>query len=276
MTAHETLSADKTTVPYTVYGTSEAKASVIILPAMGVRASFYRQFALSLMDWDLAAYMMEYRGLGESRLRAGWGTDFGYREHQQDVAAMIARAKRDYPDQPVYLAGHSFGGHLSMMTAGLEPDSFEGIIMLASGTPWYKAFEGKFSKQLKRFGWFVPLILMTVGHFPGHKFGFAGRESRSQMRDWLQMSTRNRMKYIGVRDDLEDIIAAYEGRVLSMAFQRDHMAPIKAINFLIEKMPNAEIELLELSDEDIGGEATHFGWAKTPDIISQRISEWVG
>lgn len=272
----EIPSIDGTQVPYTVYGLSEVKASVIILPAMGVRASFYRTFAHSLMDFDMAACVMEYRGLGDSRLRAGWKIDFGYKEHQEDVAALILRVKQEYPDQPLYIAGHSFGGHLGMMTAGLEPTSFDGIIMLASGSPWHKAFEGKAAKHLKRFGWFVPVVMAIYGHFPGHKFGFAGREARSQMRDWLQMSTRNRFKIIGVRDDLEECIADYKGRVLCMSFARDIMAPLKASQLMLDKMPKASIHLQIVGDEEINGEATHFGWAKTPHYISQRISEWVG
>ena len=273
--AEEILSADGTKVPYTVYGLNDSKASVIILPAMGVRASFYRTFAHSLIDFDLTSCVMEYRGLGDSSLRAGWRTDFGYRQHQEDVAALIIKMKQEYPDRPIYIAGHSFGGHLGMMTAGLEPTSFDGIIMLASGTPWHEAFEGKAAKHLKRFGWFVPVIMALYGHFPGHKFGFAGRESRSQMRDWLQMSTRNRFKIIGVRDDLEACIAGYEGRVLCMSFARDIMAPLKASQLMLAKMPKASIDLQIVGDEDINGEATHFGWAKTPQVVAQYVSEWV-
>lgn len=272
----EIPSIDGTQVPYTVYGLSEVKASVIILPAMGVRASFYRTFAHSLMDFDMAACVMEYRGLGDSRLRAGWKTDFGYKEHQEDVAALILRVKAEYPDQPVYIAGHSFGGHLGMMTAGLEPTSFDGIIMLASGTPWHEAFEGKAAKHLKRFGWFVPVVMALYGHFPGHKFGFAGREARSHMRDWLQLSTRNCFNIIGVRDDLEECIADYKGRVLCLSFARDIMAPLKASELILGKMPKASVDLQIVGDAEINGEATHFGWAKTPQCISQRISEWVG
>ena len=271
----EINSADGTKVPYTVYTSSDAKASMIILPAMGVRASFYRAMAGSLMDFDLTSYVMEYRGLGDSSLRAGWRTDFGYKQHQEDVAALIARIKQDYPDRPLYIAGHSFGGHLAMMTAGLDPTSFDGIIMLASGTPWHEAFEGKAGKHLKRFGWFVPAIMALYGHFPGSKFGFAGRESRSHMRDWLQMSTKNRFKIIGLGDDLEEKISQYKGRVLCMAFTRDNMAPIKAIKLMLGKIPKASVEIKELTDTDIEGEATHFGWAKTPHRISQRISEWI-
>ncbi len=271
----EIISADGTKVPFTIYASSDVKACIIILPAMGVRASFYRTMASSLMNMGIAVYVMEYRGLGDSPLRAGWGTDYGYKQHQEDVTALIAKAKQDYPDSLIYIAGHSFGGHLAIMTAGLDPTSFDGIVMLASGTPWHEAFEGKAGKHLKRFGWFVPVIMALYGHFPGNKFGFAGRESRSHMRDWLQMSTRNRFKIIGLDNDLEEEIAQYTGRVLCMAFTRDNMAPMKAVKLMLDKIPKASIEIEELSDADIEGEATHFGWAKTPDKISQRISEWV-
>ena len=270
----EIISADGTKVPYTVYASSDAKASMIILPAMGVRASFYRTMAYSLMNLDIAAYAMEYRGLGDSSLRAGWGTDYGYKQHQQDVAALIAKVKQDYPDGPLYIAGHSLGGHFAVMTAGLEPASFDGIIMLASGTPWYKIYEGNTASKIKMLLRLMPLLLL-LGYFPGKKIGFAGREARSLMRDWQNLAQDNHFEVKGVTNTLEQKIAAYTGKVLCLCFKRDDLATHKASTILLEKMPRARVTYQMLSDEDIDGEATHFGWAKTPDKVSQRISEWV-
>ena len=274
--AQEIISADGTRIPYTVYGLREVKASVIILPAMGVRASFYRAFAHSLMDWDIAASVMEYRGLGDSRLRAGRRVDYGYKEHQQDVAALIKRMKDEYPDKPLYIAGHSFGGHLALMTAGLEPDSFDGIIMLASGTPWYKAFAGKAGRQIKIMGWLAPALMAILGYFPGQKLGFAGREARSQMQDWLQLAKHNRLLIKGVRHDLEQQVAGYKGRVLCLSFERDNFAPLRASELLLAKIPEADVDMKSLGDEDINGEATHFGWAKKPQRVTRLISDWLG
>lgn len=271
----ETLSADGTKVPFTVYGLSEVKACVIILPAMGVRASFYKHFGHSLMDFDVAAYVMEYRGLGDSSLRAGWRTDYGYKQHQEDVAALIVKVKQEYPDRPLYIAGHSMGGHFAVMTAGLAPTSFDGIIMLASGTPWYKVYEGNTASKIKMLLRLMPLLLL-LGYFPGKKLGFAGREARSLMRDWQKLAQDNHFKVKGVTDTLEQKIAAYSGKILCLCFERDDLATPKASTTLLEKVPQAEVTYYMLSDEDISGESTHFGWAKTPHRVSQRISEWVG
>lgn len=271
----EILSADGTKVPYTVYGSSEAKANVILLPAMGVRASFYRTLANSLMDFDLTSYVMEYRGLGDSSLRAGWRTDFGYKQHQEDVAALIARVKQDCPGRPIYIAGHSMGGHFAVMTAGLDPDSFDGIIMLASGTPWYKIYEGNTASKIKMLLRLMPLLLL-LGYFPGKKIGFAGREARSLMRDWQNLAQDNHFKVKGITNTLEQKIAAYSGEVLCLCFERDDLATRKASTTLLDKMPQAQVTHHILSDEDINGEATHFGWAKTPHRVSQCIREWVG
>ena len=270
----EVLSADGTKVPYTVYGLSEVKACIIVLPAMGVRASFYRTFAHSLMDFDLAAIVMEYRGLGESSLRAGWGTDYGYKEHQEDVVALIAKVKSEYPDKPVYIAGHSLGGHFAVMTAGLGPESFDGIIMLASGTPWYKAYEGGAENKVKMLLWLIPLLLL-LGYFPGKMIGFAGREARSLIRDWQNLVQDNRFKVKGVTNSLEQKIATYTGEVLCLCFDRDDLAPRKSSALMLEKMPQAQVAYHMLCDEDINGEATHFGWAKEPHVISKHISEWL-
>ena len=275
MIAQSIFSKDGTLVPHTSSVADEVKAIIIILPAMGVRASFYSKFQDALCACGHAAYTMEYRGLGMSELRAGWTTDFGYKEYQEDVAATIAMARQTFPDRPLYIAGHSLGGHFAMLTAGLEPESFDGIIMLASGTPWHGAFEGKAGKRLKMFGRYIPVFMNLIGYYPGHRLGFAGREFRSMMRDWLQLARHNRFKIKGVSDAIELSIAEYKGRVLCLSFERDTFAPLKASKLMLSKMPEADCELRILTDDDIEGEATHFGWAKRPHVVSRLISDWM-
>ena len=121
----------------------------------------------------------------------------------------------------------------------------------------------------------MPLLLL-LGYFPGNKIGFAGREARSLMRDWQNLAQDNHFKVKGITNTLEQKIAAYSGEVLCLCFERDDLATRKASTILLEKMPQAHVTYHMLSDEDINGEATHFGWTKTPHRVSQRIGEWVG
>ena len=84
---------------------------VIINAATSVRCRHYSRFAdyLFANGFDVITY--DYRGIGESRpaslkkLDATW-SDWG----ALDFEAMLKRAEREFPGQPIDVVGHSFGG----------------------------------------------------------------------------------------------------------------------------------------------------------------------
>lgn len=84
---------------------------VIINAATSVRCRHYSRFAdyLFANGFDVITY--DYRGIGESRLgslrgfKASW-SDWGTR----DFEAILRRAQREFPGQPIDVVGHSFGG----------------------------------------------------------------------------------------------------------------------------------------------------------------------
>ena len=88
-----------------------ARPIVIINAATSVRCRHYARFAdyLHANGFDVITY--DYRGIGESRpasmkgLRASW-SDWG----TLDFEAMLKRAQREFPGQPIDVVAHSFGG----------------------------------------------------------------------------------------------------------------------------------------------------------------------
>lgn len=272
----QVISKDNYTVPViSSHPDGEANAIVLIIPAMGVRASFYRGFAKSLASEGILAIVMELRGHGESSQRAGWFTDYGYKEHVDDISAILAVIKVNHPEKLIHLVGHSLGGHFSVLMAGLKPESFESLIMVASGTPWHGAYLDKMAKKTKKLKWIVPLLLMMFGAFPGDKIGFAGREARTLIRDWLNLVNDNRFKIKGLPHDIESIVEGYEGRLLCLSFEDDDLAPLRASELMIAKMPKVRADYRLLSDSDINGKATHFGWARTPQVVAKIIKDWI-
>ena len=91
--------------------TTPSRAVVIINAATSVRCRHYSRFAdyLFANGFDVITY--DYRGIGESRpasmktLQASW-SDWG----ALDFEAMLKRARREFPGQPIDVVGHSFGG----------------------------------------------------------------------------------------------------------------------------------------------------------------------
>ena len=56
------------------------RATLLWLPALGVAAKHYLPFAEALAGHGVAVFVHEWRGHGSSSLRAGHGSDWGYRE----------------------------------------------------------------------------------------------------------------------------------------------------------------------------------------------------
>src|SRR5207253_2858361 len=84
---------------------------VIINAATSVRCRHYFRFADYLFGHGFDVIVYDYRGIGESRpaslrgFNASW-SDWG----ALDFEAILQRARREFPGQPIDVVGHSFGG----------------------------------------------------------------------------------------------------------------------------------------------------------------------
>ena len=90
----------------------DAKRPVVIInAATSVRCRHYSRFADYLCAHGFDVMTFDYRGIGESRpeslkgLKASW-SDWG----ALDFEAMLKRAQREFPGQPIDVVAHSFGG----------------------------------------------------------------------------------------------------------------------------------------------------------------------
>ncbi len=96
---------------------------VLVLPAMGTPARFYRRFARQLHDEGLTALTADLRGQGEATPRATGRAagGHGYRAIvEEDLPAVLAAIRAELgPEPPLYLLGHSLGGQLALVYASL-------------------------------------------------------------------------------------------------------------------------------------------------------------
>src|SRR3546814_15625529 len=85
----------------------------------------------------------------------------------------MAALRERWPQARCWLGGHSLGGQLSLLFASLHPTEFAGLLLVASGSPYWRRF---------RHGWLIglayvlsPLLAGWVGPLPGRRIG--GRKS---------------------------------------------------------------------------------------------------
>lgn len=170
---------------------SAPRAGVVLNPATGVPARFYRHFALSLAETqNLACLTYDYHGMGASlgghvRDCDATMTDWAL----VDQPAARAEMRRYFPDLPLWVIGHSLGAMLLPMQTGT--DEIARAIAVCSGYvhhsdhPWpYQA--------LARLFWFghAPVLTALLGYLPGRHIGFGADLPAGVYWEWRRWCTR--------------------------------------------------------------------------------------
>lgn len=238
-----------------------ARASVIVLPALGVTASYYEPFSAALAERGYSVAAVDHRGNGTSSVRVRRGVDFGYAALVEDTRIAIRSAK-----PPVFVFGHSLGGHVAALAAA-EGEPFAGLALVASGTPFHARFAPRVALWI-RFGVAaIPRIASLVGYYPGKLLGFGGTEARALMSEWAALARDGRFVLDGRERDLSGVTLP----LLAVSLDHDWMAPPSSVDHLVEQMPRAVLERVHVSDDSLD----HFRWARHPAPIVEIVDRWI-
>ena len=268
--------ADGYRVPLTWYPAPEARASVVLMAALGVGARFYQPLALALQQGGLNVALVEQRGHGDSALRPSRRCDFGFREAlEQDIPAVLDDVERRAPACPLYLMGHSLGGHYAAITAGRLPTRVAGVIIAACGSPWVGGFQGRTRRQLQLLCRLIPLTSRLFGYYPGDRLGFGGREARTLMTDWLALARTNVYQARGMNEDFDAAIGRYPGPLLSLRMADDPFAPEAAMAAVSDKFRRSAVTRVVLDAAALGDRADHFRWVRRPAAVVAAVLDWL-
>jgi len=204
-------------------------------------------------------------------VRAGRRVDFGYREIiEVDLPAVLEAVRREFPGRGIVLVGHSLSGQLACLHASRWPESFERLFLVATCSVYYKPW----GLGLWFFLHMARFLSTVLGHFPGGFVGFAGREARTLVRDWSRQGFHGAYDVSGTDFDYEASLASLTTPVHATHFSDDKLAPRKAVEHLLEKMP-AEMTVSDcVAPADLGAETLgHFEWIKSSEALVERLSE---
>jgi predicted alpha/beta hydrolase len=254
------------------------RARFLVLPAMGVRAAYYDPTGAALAEAGVLAAVAELRGQGSSNLRAGRGVDWGYHEAVvHDVDTLVRTARALHPAGPLFLLGHSLGGHLASLYLALRPDAAAGLVLVASGTTWHRNWPAP-----RRYALLVQmqlggLIARTLGYFPGRRLGFADRQARREMVDWAALGRHGRFRPRGPHLDYEAALARVRCPVWSYTFEGDTYTPRAAADHLVDKLSGAAVHRFHLGPADVPAACLHhFQWARTPAPVLAHVLGQIG
>lgn len=251
-----------------------ARRALLWLPAMGVPARHYLPLAQALAARGVAVAIHEWRGIGSSDRRAGRRMDWGYRDLlERDLAASAAALTDRMPGIPWAMGGHSLGGQLACLYAALHPQQVAGLVLVASGAPYWRAFPHPWSMRAAFH--LAPLLAQLRGHLPGRRLGFAGNEARGVIADWARTGRSGRYAARGMAQDLEAALAGLRAPVLTIRLHDDWLVPPASLDWLLGKLPASPVQQLDLAADALDGQrADHFGWMKAPAAVADAIAHW--
>lgn len=239
---------------------------LVWIPALGVPARTYETFAVELARRGVAVVVHEWRGFGSSAWRASRRCDWAYR----DLLAIDIPVTRETAAQAFgrvdILGGHSLGGQLATCSLALAPASVRGLWLVASGSPYWRAFPARNSWWLPGAYRLLRGLSNVFGALPGRRIGFGGTEARSVIRDWSATGLTGRYGAPGI-GDIEPALRGIAVPVRAVLPAHDWLAPRSSLEFLLDKTRATGRHIAVLDEAALGTRADHFAWMKMPAAV---------
>ncbi|MET8699694.1 alpha/beta fold hydrolase [Kitasatospora sp. NPDC004723] len=263
------------TLAATVTVPDRAPSAVAVLwPALGVRAAHYEAFCAELARAGFGVVCADLRGQGASGPRADRSARHGYHELATlDWPAVLGAARTRFGALPVYSVGHSLGGQVSLLHAAADPEAVAGVALVATGSVDHRGFPGLHGPRVLAATHLTAAVATAVGHWPGDRLGFAGRQSAVLMRDWARICRTGRFEPAGADRDYETLLAELTLPVLALSVAGDDLAPLPAVDRLCAKIPSARLDR-DHHAGDAGRRPDHFRWVRDSGAIADRIRAW--
>ncbi|MBO6503321.1 MAG: alpha/beta fold hydrolase [Kordiimonadaceae bacterium] len=249
-------------------------ATFIMLPALGIRGTFYRKLASGLASKGISTVIVEQRGHGESPNRPSRNDKFTIQDYLfEDIRAVVTWCNQKLPETPLYIGGHSLGGHMASIAAGAFPDKFAGVVHMACGFPYHGDYKKPASGFVKLVAALIPPLTAIMGYYPGNWFKFGGREYRGLMMDWRHWALKGKYAVPGI-ENADQQISVFPGRAISIAFDYDSLASSASIERSRKALASTTMTRLKLTEKEQGDFLGHVEWGKRPDGVVRALSEW--
>ena len=161
-------------------------ARLVVAGATGVPQRFYRRMADYMSQRGVSVLTLDYRGIGLSRPETLKGFPAGQMEWVSDLAAAVDHMGDG--GVPLYMVGHSLGGHLF----GLLPNHHKvsGLYTFATGAGWHGHMSaGERLKAIVMWNTVAPLLAAWKGYLAWSVIGMGEDlplKVYQQWRHWCQ------------------------------------------------------------------------------------------
>lgn len=238
----------------------QACASVVIGPAIGVPQSFYQAFAAWLARQGYRVTSFDYRGHGASLQGAPRAARANLLDWARDYEAVVAQAKAQLPDRPLYLLGHSLGAQLPGLFA--RPELVDGLLAIAAGSGYWR----QNAPQVKRWAhvlWYLvlPTSTLACGYFPGRRLRTIGDLPAGVAWQWRRWCLHPRYGAGAAGSAADRSYAAARFPIHALSFADDEMMTLAGTQALLALYANAPQHIERITPQDAGGQRIgHMGF----------------
>lgn len=161
--------------------------TLIIVPGLGLRASFYDPLAIYFAQRGFFVLSFDYRGIGESRSDSlpnskvtllDWG--------RLDFGGALQYVLTSRPKDQVFVLAHSTGG----MFVGMAPecDRIDGLVAVAAQPGYWRLWPGVDGKiTMAALSWLViPALVGLFGYLPARTLGWGDDCPGSLAQAWAR------------------------------------------------------------------------------------------
>ncbi|WP_433720610.1 alpha/beta fold hydrolase [Actinoplanes sp. CA-051413] len=268
---HPVPSTDGVTLTVEEYGEPGRAASVVFLPALGVPVAYYGPLFRAWAAAGRHVVGVELRGMPQSPVADLRRDSFGYAHLVRDDLPAVFTDPAVAGAAKVVLVGHSLGGQLALLSGAAGTVRPDAVVTLATGTSSPFARSGRLARAQRAAGVrFVGAVTCSLGYWPGHRLGFAGRQPRTLMNDWGYEARYGRYRLRGDRTDYEAALADLSVPALLVDIAGDRMIPRAAVDHLAARLPS------DVDRATIDAVPDHFLWARrTPEKVITRVESWL-
>jgi predicted alpha/beta hydrolase len=243
---------------------------VVIWPAMGVPARYYRPFATELSEAGLAVAVADLRGTGASTPPPSRRSRYGYAELADDVGAVLEHLDRGQQPRRTVLMGHSLGGQAcALYLARAEKPAADALALVAVGLPWFRSYSARRGRGVLGLTHAINAVSAVLGVWPG--WGFGGRQARRVIRDWAYTARHGRFPSAVVPSGLSPVRVP----VLAVSLDGDRLTPPATLDHLCSLMPDAALQRVHFSAAELGTPVDHFTWARASTPIAALVARFV-
>lgn len=268
---------DQSTLGITIFKTKNTNTPVLVIyPAFGVKATYYKPFAQKLTQKGITVVTADLRGHGLSSVRPDAKNNYGFLAMINDLKEVSDYLKQENLKSKIYILGHSLGGQAASLAVAKYLHNFAGLVMIGSPNVYYKGWSG-FHYYRRKVGLnLLPAIGQIVAMLPKFKIG-GYYTTQKQMQEWGHTGKTGNFKVIGDELDYEKAMTAVTLPVFAIDIEDDLMAPKAAIKNLYQKFKSTSaLTTLTLTKAATDSKLSHINWPrKATDVMAKAVKDWM-